>query len=173
MRVFINELPNVFKTAHYFWYLRIYNGQEIVLISKRKTLNAWDIRLSHTLIKKKTKFSSYSISGNSDGIRCKVIYEEGLPDILYEEIRKYFTKYEEAVSHIWLYTWSLWISLFRRKILFSFFYHCRLFLVLLGDFCAFLFISAFAYVQNIITNVRVQQCKTVKVQHCIALADAH
>jgi hypothetical protein len=34
-----------------------------------------------TLIKKKTKLSSYSISGNSDGIRCKVIYEEGLPNI--------------------------------------------------------------------------------------------
>jgi hypothetical protein len=33
-----------------------------------------------TLVKKKTKFSSYK--GNSDGIGCKVIYEEGLPNIL-------------------------------------------------------------------------------------------
>jgi hypothetical protein len=30
---------------------------------------------------------------------CKVMYEEGLPNI-YEEIRKYFPRYEEAVSHI-------------------------------------------------------------------------
>jgi hypothetical protein len=29
--------------------------------------------------KKEKKNSSYSILGNSDGIRCKVIYEEGLP----------------------------------------------------------------------------------------------
>ncbi len=41
-----------------------------------------------TLIKKKTKFSSY-IQGNSDGIGCKVIYEEGAP-IIYEEIHKNF-----------------------------------------------------------------------------------
>ncbi len=32
----------------------------------------------HTLIKKKTKFSS----GNSDGSSRKVIYEEGLPNIM-------------------------------------------------------------------------------------------
>jgi hypothetical protein len=34
------------------------------------------------------------------GAFCKVIYEEGLPNILYEEMRKYFPIYEEAVSHI-------------------------------------------------------------------------
>ncbi len=30
----------------------------------------------------------------------KVIYEEGLPNILYEEMRKYLTLYEEAIRHI-------------------------------------------------------------------------
>jgi hypothetical protein len=30
----------------------------------------------------------------------KVIYEEGLPNKQYEEMRKYLTIYEEAVSHI-------------------------------------------------------------------------
>jgi hypothetical protein len=40
--------------------------------------------MNYTLIKKKTKF-------------CKVIYEEGIPNT--EEMRKYLTKYEEAVSH--------------------------------------------------------------------------
>jgi hypothetical protein len=51
--------------------------------------------MSYTQIK---KYSSYIISGNSDEIGCKVIYEEGL---LIEEMRKYFTKYEEEViSHI-------------------------------------------------------------------------
>ncbi len=38
-----------------------------------------------TLIKRKLNFSSYS-----DGIGCKVIYEEGLPNILYDEMNKYF-----------------------------------------------------------------------------------
>ncbi len=40
--------------------------------------------------------------------------------LIYEEMSKYFTIYEEAVSHIWLCTRSLWISLFMRKIFFSF-----------------------------------------------------
>ncbi len=31
--------------------------------------------------KKETKFSTYTVEGNSDGIGCKVIYEEGLPNI--------------------------------------------------------------------------------------------
>jgi len=33
----------------------------------------------YTLIEKKTKFPH--ILGNSDGIGCKVIYEEGLPNM--------------------------------------------------------------------------------------------
>ncbi len=35
------------------------------------------------------------ISGNSDGISCKVVYEVGLPNIVYEEMRKYLTIYED------------------------------------------------------------------------------
>jgi hypothetical protein len=31
---------------------------------------------------------------------CKVIYEEGRLNTVYEEMRKYLTIYEEAVSHI-------------------------------------------------------------------------
>jgi hypothetical protein len=37
--------------------------------------------LLSALIKKKRKFSSYRILGNSDGIGCKFIYEEGLFNI--------------------------------------------------------------------------------------------
>jgi len=52
--------------------------------------------IHHTLIKKKRKFSSY-IRKFRWGIGCKVIYEEGLP--IYEEMHKYLTIYEEAISH--------------------------------------------------------------------------
>ncbi len=40
--------------------------------------------------------------------------------LIYEKMRKYFTIYGEAVSHIWLCTRSFWISLYTRKILFYF-----------------------------------------------------
>ncbi len=36
--------------------------------------------------------------------------------LIYEEVRKFFPIYEEAVSHKWLCTRSLWISLYMRKI---------------------------------------------------------
>jgi hypothetical protein len=48
-----------------------------------------------TLIKNTIKFPH--IQGNSDGIGCKVIYEEGF--LIYEEMRKYLDIYEEGVSH--------------------------------------------------------------------------
>jgi len=41
-------------------------------------------------------------------------------------MRKYLTIYEEAVSHIWLCTRSLWISLYMRTILFYFLSVCSL-----------------------------------------------
>ncbi len=41
--------------------------------------------------------------------------------LIYEEMRKYFSIYEEAVSHIWLRNCSILISLYMRKIWFSFF----------------------------------------------------
>ena len=43
--------------------------------------------------------------------------------LIYEEMHKFFLIYEDAVSHIWLCTWSLWISSYMREILFSF-YQC-------------------------------------------------
>jgi hypothetical protein len=46
---------------------------------------------------------------------CKVIYEE-LGFLIYEEIRKYFPIYEEAVSHNDFATAPLRISLYMRKI---------------------------------------------------------
>ncbi len=46
--------------------------------------------------------------------------------LIYEEMRKYFPIYEEAVSRIWLCTRSLWISLYTVWGKFSFlFYQCR------------------------------------------------
>ncbi len=45
---------------------------------------------------------------------------------VYEEMRKFFPTYEEAVSHmLWLCTRSIWISLHMRKILFYFFISVR------------------------------------------------
>ncbi len=49
------------------------------------------------LIKKKNKFSSYIRKFRVEQLQS-YIYEEGLPN--YEEMRKYLTIYEEAVSHI-------------------------------------------------------------------------
>ncbi len=45
--------------------------------------------------------------------------------LIYEEMRKYFVIYEEAVSHIYDFsTAPFWISLYMRKILFSFLSVC-------------------------------------------------
>jgi hypothetical protein len=43
--------------------------------------------------------------------------------LICEEIRKYLVIHEEAVRHIWFVTAPFWISLYLRKILFSF-YQC-------------------------------------------------
>ncbi len=40
--------------------------------------------------------------------------------LIYEEMCKFFSIYEEAVSHIWLCTRSLLISLYMKKLLFDF-----------------------------------------------------
>ncbi len=40
--------------------------------------------------------------------------------LIYEEMRKYLVTYEEAVSHIDFLTAPFWISLYVRKIVFSF-----------------------------------------------------
>ncbi len=68
-----------------------------------------------TLIKKKTEFSSYIRKSRWDRVQS---HTWGF--LIYEEIHKYFTINEEAVSHIWLCTRSLRISSYLRKIFFSF-----------------------------------------------------
>ncbi len=50
-----------------------------------------------SLIKTKTKFSSYIRKFRWD--RLQVIYVEELPNV-HEEMRKYLTIYEEAVSYV-------------------------------------------------------------------------
>jgi hypothetical protein len=58
------------------------------------------------------------------GIGCKVIYEEELPNTVYEEMRN-FSPYmrRPLVIYVWLCTRSLLISLYMRKIIFLF-YQC-------------------------------------------------
>jgi hypothetical protein len=48
-----------------------------------------------TLIKKQRKI--FFLYRNSEGIGCKVIFEEGF--LIHEEMRKYLIIYEEAVSY--------------------------------------------------------------------------
>jgi hypothetical protein len=55
-----------------------------------------------TLIKKKTKFSLNIRKFRWDRVQSHIQYKEGLP-----EMRKFFTIYEKAVSHIGLCTRSL------------------------------------------------------------------
>jgi hypothetical protein len=51
------------------------------------------------------------MEGNSDGIRYKVIYEE---------MRKFFTIYEEAVSHMTLHPIPLNFHIYEENFIFSF-----------------------------------------------------
>jgi hypothetical protein len=55
---------------------------------------------------------------NQMGSGAKSFMRKGF--LIYEEMRKFFTIYEEAVSHIWLCTLSLWISLYMRNFFFFF-----------------------------------------------------
>ncbi len=54
------------------------------------------------------------------GSVAKSFMRKGFLIHVHEEMRKYLTIYEEAVSHIWLCNRSFWISLYMRKIRFSF-----------------------------------------------------
>ncbi len=65
----------------------------------------------------------FLIKGNSEWSSCKVMYEEGLR-IIYEEMRKYFPIYEEAVSHIWLCNCSILNFLIYEEDFIFFFYQC-------------------------------------------------
>ncbi len=51
---------------------------------------------------------------------AKSFMRKSFPSIQYEEMRKYLTIYEEAVSHMWLCNRSLLNLLYMRKIQFSF-----------------------------------------------------
>ncbi len=59
-----------------------------------------------TLIKKKVKLSSYMRKFRWDRLQSHIWGRLLIPTV-YEEMRKYLTIYEEAVSHIWLCTRSL------------------------------------------------------------------
>jgi hypothetical protein len=52
----------------------------------------------HCTDKKKFKFSSYTYKEIQNGAVAKSYMRKGF--LIYEEIRKYLTIYEEAVSHI-------------------------------------------------------------------------
>jgi hypothetical protein len=59
------------------------------------------------------------MSGNSDEIRCTVIYEEGF--LIYEEMRKYLITYEGACwSYMTLNPIPSEFPLYMRKLLFFF-----------------------------------------------------
>ncbi len=70
----------------------------------------------YTLLKKKTKFSSYKRKFKKDRVQSHK--RKGF--LIREEMRKYISISEEAVSHIWIFTRSLWISIYMRKTVFSF-----------------------------------------------------
>ncbi len=55
-------------------------------------------RIICTLIKKKTKFSSYMYKEIQMGSGAESYMRKGF--LICDEMRKYFTIYEEAVSHI-------------------------------------------------------------------------
>jgi hypothetical protein len=57
----------------------------------------WILTFCATLIKKKKKFASYVRKLRWDRLQRHI---RGMASQMYEEMRKYFTKYEEAVSHI-------------------------------------------------------------------------
>ncbi len=56
------------------------------------------------------------------GAFAKSYMRKGL--LIYEEMRKYFPIYEEAVSHIWLCNWSILNFLIYEENLIFFFYQC-------------------------------------------------
>jgi hypothetical protein len=82
-----------------------------------------------TLIKRKENFPH--IEGNSDGIGCKVIYEEWLPNIMYEEILKYYPYMRRPLVIYDFATDPVWTSWYMGKILFSFLSSTRR---ILGEF---------------------------------------
>ncbi len=68
--------------------------------------------------KKEKQFSSYLRKFRVEQLQSHIWLRKGF--LIYEEMRTYFPIYEEAVSHIWFVTAPFWISLYMRKIWFSF-----------------------------------------------------
>ncbi len=80
------------------------HGEKVFVIRPASKIYQYD-QLWHfcnycTLIKNKIKFTSYI--RNSEWSSCKVIYEEGLPNIWGNA-----QIFKEAVGHIWLCNWSI------------------------------------------------------------------
>ncbi len=84
-----------------------------------------------TLIKNKIKFSSYTYKEIQSGAVSKSYMRKGF---IYEEMRKYFPIYEEAVSHIWLCNCSALNFLIYEENLIFFFISVLIGLIL---FCLF------------------------------------
>jgi hypothetical protein len=67
------------STRHIEQFVFAYSILRVASLCRLTIRQLCTVRTLCTLIKKKTKFSSSK--GNSNGIGCKVIYEEGLPNI--------------------------------------------------------------------------------------------
>ncbi len=69
-----------------------------ISIPEVESLNSHkNVAETHIVKKEKKIFLIYKAIQNR-----AVIYKEGLPNTVYEEMRKYFTIFEEAVGYIWL-----------------------------------------------------------------------
>ncbi len=95
-RALKNELECV------YWWRCLTNAKVCVVNLTATFSNTWMHLHMNTLIKKKTKFSSYTYKEIQIGSSAKSYMRKGF--LQYEEMRKFFTIYEEAVSHIWLCT---------------------------------------------------------------------
>ncbi len=73
--------------------------------------------------KRKSNFPSYTVYGNSERSSCKVIHEEGLPNI-WGKAQIFPHIYQEAVSHIWLCNCSVLNFLIDEEHLIFFFSVC-------------------------------------------------
>ncbi len=102
------------------------------------------------------------ILGNSDGSGCKVIYEEGLPNI-WGNAQKYLTIDEEAVSHMWICNCSLLKFLIYEEIFFFFLSDYSQFIIAKKSFINLLVLLTFTYVCDCIV-LRIKS--TLLKYHC-------
>jgi hypothetical protein len=73
-----------------------------------RPLGQYALFLPAALIKKKTKFSSYIWKFSWDRVQSHIHMRKGF--LKCEEMRKYWTIYDEAVSHIWICTLDVLVS---------------------------------------------------------------